>query len=805
MITLAWYLLKVTICSGILCGYYYIALRDKVFHRWNRFYLLASVVLALAVPVMKINIFKNNAEENGTVIKMLQTINSGDEIIIEYSRHNGLQLNSDNIISAAYLLITIVFLTVFFLALYKISRLRRKYPEVKMKGINFISTDAKGTPFSFFKSVFWNNAIDLHSRQGQQIFNHEIAHVKEKHSYDKVFMNVVLIFFWMNPFFWLMRKEIGMIHEFIADKESLEDDDVNAFAEMILQTVYPGQNYSITNNFFHSPLKRRLLMFTKNKNPRVSYLSRLLVLPLAAIVFFAFTLKMKNPSRITYTGKALTVVIDAGHGGRDNGAMQNNINEKDLDLAIAKQIKELNSNKNLNIVLSRDQDVEINPKDRTNFAIRHNADLLISIHINADEKKNEHDGLDIVIPKNDNSYITQSKLLGSSLIEAFKNNYGLKVPDNLSQREKNVWILKANEYPAVLIELGYITTTKDLDYLIDPKNQKTIAQNILNGIEKYANEKIIGDNNASSIQIETNSLSSEDSLPDALYVVDGKIVSKNEAKAIDPNTIQSVNVLKGENAAKKYGEKGKAGVVEITKKSGNENSEPVIKPQPLYVINGKESSKDALSKISPASIESINVLKDERAVKNYGEKGKNGVVEIKLKNISTQVDSAPPPPPPHATDVSFSLEKDKVDVIYDNGHVETLSKEDAQKEGLLKRIVKNTSSDSIPDKVFTKVENEASFPGGQQAWIKYISRKIQASIDSFTNKDYGTCVVKFIVNTDGSISNVEATTMKDTYLADIALNAVKTGPKWIPATQNGRVVAAYRLQPITLTDPEKKE
>ena len=736
---------------------------------------------------------------------MLQTINSGDEIIIEYSRHNGLQLNSDNIISAAYLLITIVFLTVFFLALYKISRLRRKYPEVKMKGINFISTDAKGTPFSFFKSVFWNNAIDLHSRQGQQIFNHEIAHVKEKHSYDKVFMNVVLIFFWMNPFFWLMRKEIGMIHEFIADKESLEDDDVNAFAEMILQTVYPGQNYSITNNFFHSPLKRRLLMFTKNKNPRVSYLSRLLVLPLAAIVFFAFTLKMKNPNRITYTCKTLTVVIDAGHGGSDNGAMQNNINEKDLDLAIAKQIKELNSNKNLNIVLSRDQDVEINPKDRTNFAIRHNADLLISIHINADEKKNEHDGLDIVIPKNDNSHITQSKLLGSSLIEAFKNNYGLKVPDNLSQREKNVWILKANEYPAVLIELGYITTTKDLDYLIDPKNQKTIAQNILNGIEKYANEKIIGDNNASSIQIETNSLSSEDSLPDALYVVDGKIVSKNEAKAIDPNTIQSVNVLKGENAAKKYGEKGKAGVVEITKKSGNENSEPVIKPQPLYVINGKESSKDALSKISPASIESINVLKDERAVKNYGEKGKNGVVEIKLKNISTQVDSAPPPPPPHATDVSFSLEKDKVDVICDNGHVETLSKEDAQKEGLLKRIEKNTSSDSIPDKVFTKVENEASFPGGQQAWIKYISRKIQASIDSFTNKDYGTCVVKFIVNTDGSISNVEATTMKDTYLADIALNAVKTGPKWIPATQNGRVVAAYRLQPITLTDPEKKE
>ena len=66
-------------------------------------------------------------------------------------------------------------------------------------------------------------------------------------------------------------------------------------------------------------------MFTKNKNPKVSYLSRLLVLPLAAIVFFAFTLKMKTiiPSNL-YDGKKITVVIDAGHGGSDNGAMDNN-------------------------------------------------------------------------------------------------------------------------------------------------------------------------------------------------------------------------------------------------------------------------------------------------------------------------------------------------------------------------------------------------------------------------------------------------------------------------------------------------
>src|SRR5450432_3396198 len=103
MITLAWYLLKVIMCSGILCGYYYAALRNKIFHRWNRFYLLASIALALVVPLMKINIFQKADADKGTVVRMLQTINNGDEIIIEYSRNSALQLSSENIIAGGYL------------------------------------------------------------------------------------------------------------------------------------------------------------------------------------------------------------------------------------------------------------------------------------------------------------------------------------------------------------------------------------------------------------------------------------------------------------------------------------------------------------------------------------------------------------------------------------------------------------------------------------------------------------------------------------------------------------------------------
>ncbi len=828
MITLAWYLLKVIICSGILCGYYYIVLRNKIFHRWNRFYLLASVILALSVPLMKINIFQKGDADSGTVIKMLQTINSGDEIIIEYSRNTGLQFSSENIIGGMYLVITSAFFSVFFIALYKIFRLKKRYPESRYEGINFISTDAKGTPFSFFNSIFWNNAIDIYSKQGQQIFNHEIAHVKEKHSYDKIFMNVVLIFCWANPFFWLIQKELAMIHEFIADKEALEDSDISSFAEMILQTVYPGKQFSLTNSFFHSPLKRRLIMFTKNKNPKASYLSRLLVLPLAAIVFLAFTLKMKTINTLNkYEGKKITVIIDAGHGGDDNGAVENNVKEKDLNLSIAKAIKNLNENENINIVLSRDNDMNVSLRDRTKIAIENKADLFISIHMDAEENPNLHSGLSIMVPANDNRYLNESKILGSAIIESFKNNYQLTVAKDLKQPDKGIWILKANQYPAVLLETGFLTSKTDIEYLIKADNQKTIAENILKGIDKYAMQNIESafteidridtipskyykNKNITNIIIsekedsvfltykngKKESITKDElnkrglllpppppapptppppppppplKLPEnALYLLDGKPIPYSEAVAIRADRIQKINVLKGKEAISDYGEKGKNGVVEIFKKEAktsgvitfedaNITASPAIitfnkgasiTPNPIYFVDGKEINAGEMKNIPPANIESINVLKGESAKNKYGEKGKNGVVEITM----TQERSA--------------------------------------------------QKDTIPDRLFTKVEFEAEFPGGHDAWIKYIVSKIQLNEKLFKDEDFGTCVVKFIVNTDGSISHVEATTMKESELAKISVDAIKNGPKWIPAKNNDRVVGSYRLQPVTLTNPK---
>lgn len=122
-----------------------------------------------------------------------------------------------------------------------------------------------------------------------------------------------------------------------------------------------------------------------------------------------------------------------------------------------------------------------------------------------------------------------------------------------------------------------------------------------------------------------------------------------------------------------------------------------------------------------------------------------------------------------------------------------------------RKIVSRTSfkEDEDPDMVFTKVEIEASFPGGPASWQRYVTKVIQQYIDQFTDKDYGTCIVRFIVDKTGKISNVEAITMKGTKLSEIAVDAIKKGPNWVPAQQNGRFVNAYRLQPVTLQNPNE--
>jgi hypothetical protein len=161
---------------------------------------------------------------------------------------------------------------------------------------DFIITDLREAPFSFFRNIFWRRDIAVEEATGQQILRHEIAHVRERHSWDKLFLQVVLCFFWGNPFFWIIRRELFLIHEFIADREAVCDNDAAAFAAMLLYAQYGQTIFTPAQSFFYSPIKRRFLMLTTSNKPRYHYLRRIISLPLLAIilVLFAFRVEKQN-------------------------------------------------------------------------------------------------------------------------------------------------------------------------------------------------------------------------------------------------------------------------------------------------------------------------------------------------------------------------------------------------------------------------------------------------------------------------------------------------------------------------------
>lgn len=102
------------------------------------------------------------------------------------------------------------------------------------------------------------------------------------------------------------------------------------------------------------------------------------------------------------------------------------------------------------------------------------------------------------------------------------------------------------------------------------------------------------------------------------------------------------------------------------------------------------------------------------------------------------------------------------------------------------------------EEVFIDVQIQAKFPGGEEAWRKYISREIERHMDELQDDGKaGSCMVQFVVDKEGVISDVEVLTMKGSKLAEITANAIRKGPKWVPAENNGKKVKAYRRQPVT--------
>lgn len=277
---------KVILASGIMFLYYRIFLKDKTFHHYNRFYLLTTLALSLLHPLLKVDYFTIELKGNPYLI-----LNQIQQYSTPKNIHHG--LDAITIIALAVGAVSLMMLARFLYGIFTVLKFKKQFPHENIGNIRLYMTDLDNAPFSFFRNLFWKKDVGTSTPIGQQILKHEMIHIEQKHSYDQVAVQTVAALFWFNPFFYLIKKEISLIHEYLADKKSLKHTDTKTFAQMLLAAQFSGNSIPGTSPLISSNLKKRLKML-QNPKTKYSYARRILALPLMFTVIFVFLVQAKN-------------------------------------------------------------------------------------------------------------------------------------------------------------------------------------------------------------------------------------------------------------------------------------------------------------------------------------------------------------------------------------------------------------------------------------------------------------------------------------------------------------------------------
>jgi hypothetical protein len=148
-------------------------------------------------------------------------------------------------------------------------------------------------PFSFGSSVFINR--HLHTVTDlQEIIRHEFVHIKQKHSFDIIWSEILCLFNWFNPFAWLLKKSIRQNLEFIADNKVLENGLSKKEYQYLLLKVTGNNQYSIATQFNFSSLKKRIAMMNKLKSAKANLLRFLFMLPMLAVILLSFRKQIES-------------------------------------------------------------------------------------------------------------------------------------------------------------------------------------------------------------------------------------------------------------------------------------------------------------------------------------------------------------------------------------------------------------------------------------------------------------------------------------------------------------------------------
>lgn len=275
------YLLISSIYLAVFYLIYILLISKDTRYRRNRLYLLASIILSLLLPFVKISAVTggmlSSLNENLGKINIIPQIN-----VYAIDKNPGLT-NTLSLPLIIYLTGTIVAFTLYMANFFKLICFIKKY---RIKGSRLIITPSgKESGFSAMGFIFLSS--DLVDEIKNTILEHEKQHIRKKHFIDICLIRFIGVFFWFNPFVYIYERSLKALHEFEADEQMLDSgQNVISYQKLILNQIFNTSIFTLQNGFSgRSLIKKRMIMMTKKRSKGTTTFKLLLALPIIVFVF----------------------------------------------------------------------------------------------------------------------------------------------------------------------------------------------------------------------------------------------------------------------------------------------------------------------------------------------------------------------------------------------------------------------------------------------------------------------------------------------------------------------------------------
>lgn len=276
---MAIYLIKINVALMLLYGFYRLTVSRDTFFGLRRLTLWLIYAVALMVPALNLEYW---VRDTPTMASMANVYADTFYPVVVVKAQAPSITWIDMLLGIYWAGVVVLSLRLVW-QLFSIIRLAVISRKQEVEGITVHLLKGEGSPFSFFRWVFMYPST-LEGKQLHEVMVHECTHVSGLHSLDTLFSELFSIACWFNPFAWLMKQEVRMNLEYLADESVLSDGNARkSYQYHLLGLAYrqPNESTKIANNFNLLPLKKRIKMMNKRRTSEIGKAKYLLFAPLA--------------------------------------------------------------------------------------------------------------------------------------------------------------------------------------------------------------------------------------------------------------------------------------------------------------------------------------------------------------------------------------------------------------------------------------------------------------------------------------------------------------------------------------------